>query len=158
MKIWTTNGRRQACARIWICVLLLCGLFCRSSCASHDTCADASRSRRTEKARRPSPAGHGDVADAGAGSRERSALCGARSVAQIVRLMQKNKSFEPHILVVPAGSSVEFPNRDPFFHNVFSLFEGKRFDLGLYEAGTSRGWCDLTGPGSATFSAISIRR
>jgi plastocyanin len=55
-----------------------------------------------------------------------------------LRLVQKNKSFEPHILVVPAGSLVEFPNRDPFFHNVFSLFEGKRFDLGLYEAGTSR--------------------
>jgi hypothetical protein len=52
--------------------------------------------------------------------------------------VQKNKSFEPHILVVPAGSMVEFPNRDPFFHNVFSLFEGKRFDLGLYEAGTTR--------------------
>jgi len=33
---------------------------------------------------------------------------------------------------------VDFPNHDPFFHNVFSLFEGKRFDLGLYEAGTSR--------------------
>jgi hypothetical protein len=33
---------------------------------------------------------------------------------------------------------VEFPNRDPFFHNVFSLFEGKKFDLGLYEAGTTR--------------------
>ena len=58
--------------------------------------------------------------------------------AQIPRLVQKNKSFEPHILVVPAGSMVEFPNHDPFFHNVFSLFEGKRFDLGLYEAGTSR--------------------
>jgi plastocyanin len=55
-----------------------------------------------------------------------------------LRLVQKNKSFEPHILVVPTGSMVEFPNRDPFFHNVFSLFEGKRFDLGLYEAGTSR--------------------
>src|ERR1700732_5438520 len=54
------------------------------------------------------------------------------------RLVQKNKSFEPHILVVPVGSMVEFPNRDPFFHNVFSLFEGKRFDLGLYEAGSSR--------------------
>jgi len=40
--------------------------------------------------------------------------------------------------VVPAGSSVEFPNLDPFFHNVFSLFNGKRFDLGLYEAGTQR--------------------
>ncbi|MGA7560305.1 MAG: hypothetical protein WCF61_16400 [Terriglobales bacterium] len=58
--------------------------------------------------------------------------------AQTPRLVQKNKSFEPHILVVPAGSLVEFPNHDPFFHNVFSLFEGKRFDLGLYEAGTSR--------------------
>src|ERR1039458_5426891 len=57
------------------------------------------------------------------------------SAAQNPRLVQKNKSFEPHILVVPAGSMVEFPNRDPFFHNVFSLFEGKRFDLGLYEAG-----------------------
>jgi plastocyanin len=55
-----------------------------------------------------------------------------------LRLVQKHKSFEPHILVVPAGSMVEFPNHDPFFHNVFSLFEGKRFDLGLYEAGTSR--------------------
>ncbi|MGA2425021.1 MAG: hypothetical protein ABSG07_13540 [Terriglobales bacterium] len=62
----------------------------------------------------------------------------AASPAQIPQLVQKNKSFEPHILVVPAGSMVEFPNRDPFFHNVFSLFEGKRFDLGLYEAGTSR--------------------
>ena len=54
------------------------------------------------------------------------------------RLVQKNKSFDPHILVVPVGAVVEFPNRDPFFHNVFSLFEGKRFDLGLYEAGSSR--------------------
>ena len=54
------------------------------------------------------------------------------------RLMQKNKSFQPHVLVVQVGSKVEFPNRDPFFHNVFSLFEGKRFDLGLYEAGSTR--------------------
>jgi len=54
------------------------------------------------------------------------------------QLVQKNKSFAPHLLVIPAGSMVEFPNRDPFFHNVFSLFEGKRFDLGLYEAGTTR--------------------
>ena len=36
------------------------------------------------------------------------------------------------------GSSIDFPNQDPFFHSVFSLFEGKRFDLGLYEASTSR--------------------
>jgi plastocyanin len=54
------------------------------------------------------------------------------------RLTQKEKKFDPHILVIPVGTAVEFPNHDPFFHNVFSLFEGKRFDLGLYEAGTSR--------------------
>jgi plastocyanin len=55
-----------------------------------------------------------------------------------LQLVQKNKSFNPHLVVVQVGSSVAFPNKDPFFHNVFSLFEGKRFDLGLYEAGTSR--------------------
>lgn len=55
-----------------------------------------------------------------------------------LRLVQHHKSFEPHVLVVPVGATVEFPNRDPFFHNVFSLFEGKRFDLGLYEAGTTK--------------------
>ena len=54
------------------------------------------------------------------------------------RLVQKDKSFHPYLLVIPTGSAVEFPNRDPFFHNVFSLFEGKRFDLGMYEAGSSR--------------------
>ncbi|MGE0405487.1 MAG: hypothetical protein AB7O65_04235 [Candidatus Korobacteraceae bacterium] len=54
-------------------------------------------------------------------------------------LSQKNKQFSQHLLVVPVGSVVEFPNLDPFFHNVFSFFQGKRFDLGLYEAGRSRG-------------------
>jgi len=54
------------------------------------------------------------------------------------RLVQKDKSFHPHVLIVPVGSLVQFPNHDPFFHNVFSLFEGKRFDLGLYEAGSTR--------------------
>jgi plastocyanin len=53
-------------------------------------------------------------------------------------LLQKNKMFAPHLLVVPVGSSVAFPNADPFFHNVFSLFDGRRFDLGLYEAGSTR--------------------
>jgi plastocyanin len=53
-------------------------------------------------------------------------------------LVQKNRTFMPHLLVVPVGSVVHFPNADPFYHNVFSLFNGKRFDLGLYEAGTSK--------------------
>lgn len=53
-------------------------------------------------------------------------------------LTQKDKRFIPELLVVPVRSGIEFPNRDPFFHNVFSLFEGKRFDLGLYQAGETR--------------------
>jgi len=60
------------------------------------------------------------------------------SIQQPPRLVQRQKSFSPHLLVVRVGSPVEFPNQDPFFHNVFSLFDGKRFDLGLYEAGSSR--------------------
>ena len=58
--------------------------------------------------------------------------------SKIPKLVQKNKSFHPSLLVVPVGGKVEFPNQDPIFHNVFSLFEGKRFDLGLYESGTTR--------------------
>jgi plastocyanin len=54
------------------------------------------------------------------------------------QLAQKNKQFVPHILVVEVGSIVAFPNLDPFFHNVFSRFDGKKFDLGLYESGSSR--------------------
>jgi hypothetical protein len=53
-------------------------------------------------------------------------------------LLQKNRTFIPHLQVIPVGSVVQFPNADPFYHNVFSLFEGKRFDLGLYEAGSSK--------------------
>ncbi len=53
-------------------------------------------------------------------------------------LLQKDRMFSPHLLIVPVGSVVRFPNEDPFFHNVFSLFDGKRFDLGLYEAGKTR--------------------
>jgi plastocyanin len=58
--------------------------------------------------------------------------------SRIPQLVQKDKAFHPSLLVIPVGGRVQFPNRDPFFHNVFSMFEGKRFDLGLYESGSSR--------------------
>jgi hypothetical protein len=54
------------------------------------------------------------------------------------RIFQHHKMFEPCLLVVPAGSVVEFPNHDPWFHNVFSVSRSRRFDLGLYEAGTQK--------------------
>jgi plastocyanin len=52
-------------------------------------------------------------------------------------LVQKGKAFVPHILAIPAGSTVTFPNHDPIFHNVFSLSSPAPFDLGLYKAGAS---------------------
>ncbi len=47
-------------------------------------------------------------------------------------LEQKNRQFVTDMLVVPVGSTVTFPNRDPIFHNVFSLSKTKTFDLGNY--------------------------
>jgi plastocyanin len=54
------------------------------------------------------------------------------------QIAQTHKSFDPHLLVIQVGTPVQFPNKDPFLHNVFSLFDGKRFDLGFYEAGSSK--------------------
>jgi plastocyanin len=54
------------------------------------------------------------------------------------QIAQINKSFDPHVLVIQVGTPVQFPNKDPFLHNVFSLFNGRRFDLGFYEAGSSK--------------------
>ena len=54
------------------------------------------------------------------------------------RIIQYHKMFEPRLLVVPAGSIVEYPNRDPWLQNVFSVSRSRRFDLGLYEAGAQK--------------------
>jgi len=51
---------------------------------------------------------------------------------------QRNTHFEPGLVVVPVGSSVQFPNSDPIFHNVFSLSGTRSFDLGYYPKGDSR--------------------
>ncbi len=54
------------------------------------------------------------------------------------RLLQKGKKFIPHVLAITQGTEIEFPNQDLFFHNVFSIHQGKTFDLGLYESGAMR--------------------
>ncbi len=48
-------------------------------------------------------------------------------------MVMKGKAFVPRVVVVPVGGSVEFPNQDPVFHNVFSLSGSNRFDLDLYK-------------------------
>ncbi|HET7250464.1 MAG TPA: carboxypeptidase regulatory-like domain-containing protein [Gemmatimonadales bacterium] len=49
-----------------------------------------------------------------------------------------DKTFAPHVLVVPVGSTVAFPNHDPFDHNVFSVSDSNSFDLGLYGRGEGK--------------------
>jgi plastocyanin len=51
---------------------------------------------------------------------------------------QRNETFVPHVLAIHTGTTVEFPNSDQIFHNVFSLSKTKRFDLGRYAAGRSK--------------------
>jgi len=55
-----------------------------------------------------------------------------------VEMRQQNKRFLPHVLAVPVGASVDFPNFDPIFHSAFSNYSGQTFDVGLYKPGTSK--------------------
>jgi plastocyanin len=53
-------------------------------------------------------------------------------------LDQRNLTFSPHVLAVRVGTTVDFPNNDKVFHNVFSFRDGKKFDLGMYPKGISK--------------------
>lgn len=62
-------------------------------------------------------------------------------------VVQRNKRFEPRVLAVTVGTTVDFRNDDPLFHNVFSLSRPNDFDLGLYKGGTSKSQTfDTPGP------------
>ena len=54
------------------------------------------------------------------------------------RMIQRDKHFIPHVVAIPTGGTVDFPNLDPIFHNAFSTFAGQPFDLGLYQPKTSK--------------------
>ncbi len=69
------------------------------------------------------PAGAGDPPPAG---------------APLPKLSQKNQSFVPRVVAVARGGTVDFPNLDPIFHNVFSVSPTRRFDLGKYPRGHSK--------------------
>ena len=53
-------------------------------------------------------------------------------------MIQKDKTFSPHVLPVLVGTKVDFPNFDPIYHNAFSNYDGQIFDIGLYAPGTNR--------------------
>ena len=63
---------------------------------------------------------------------------GAPAAPQTVTIEQRNSRFDPELVVIPVGSTVQFPNADPIFHNVFSLSRAQSFDLGYYRQSQSR--------------------
>jgi len=67
--------------------------------------------------------------------------------ARAVMVRQRDATFIPRILAVPAGTTVEFPNEDEIFHNVFSMSESTPFDLGLYKRGEAAKQVRFTQPG-----------
>jgi plastocyanin len=60
------------------------------------------------------------------------------AAARTYTMAQQDGTFVPHVLPVPVGSTVEFPNADRVYHNVFSLSKASSFDLGRYPRGQSR--------------------
>jgi plastocyanin len=81
--------------------------------------------------------------------------------ASRAELVQEHETFIPHTLAITRGSTVDFPNSDPFFHNVFSLSRAANFNLGRYQPGQTRGrqftkagivkvYCDIHSHMSAT--------
>ena len=62
----------------------------------------------------------------------------ATMAASRVEMTQQDEAFVPRVLAITRGSTVEFPNADPFFHNVFSLSRAAAFDLGRYPRGDRR--------------------
>lgn len=62
----------------------------------------------------------------------------SKPAAGHAQMVQKNKTFLPHVLPVLTGTTIDFPNYDPIFHNAFSSYSGQVFDVGLYAPGSSR--------------------
>ena len=87
-----------------------------------------------------------------------SASTGAARAPASHVVRQENLAFVPHVLTVLKGSTVEFPNSDPIFHNVFSLSRAASFDLGRYPKGASKSVrFDETGMVNAVLDQLARR-
>ena len=71
---------------------------------------------------------------------ERMAASGPAGTPVVAQISMQDRQFAPRVEVVPLGSRVDFPNQDPFSHNVFSSTSIGAFDLGLYGRGRKEGW------------------
>lgn len=110
--------------------VLLAGVMCVSGWADGVAQRVTGRIAILEKRNKPSPdLGNAVIYLEGPGPAAAPAA---------VEIAITDKEYAPHVVVVPVGSTVRFPNHDPFNHNVFSVSEGNPFDLGLYGRGESK--------------------
>jgi plastocyanin len=56
-----------------------------------------------------------------------------------VAIEQKGREFVPYVTVVQTGTQVNFPNRDPLLHHVYSFSPAKSFEIKLYSGESPRG-------------------
>jgi plastocyanin len=95
----------------------------------------------------------------------KSVASGAPPPVKKAELRQEHETFIPHVLAITRGSTVDFPNDDPIFHNVFSLSGAASFNLGRYPRGQSKSWkftkagivkvfCDIHSHMSATILVL----
>jgi plastocyanin len=104
------------------------------------------RSPPGDHARRPNPADLGMPSTHGPTDRRRSVVYldpAPRAAFDVrdeprARMDQRDEAFAPHVLAIVSGTTVDFPNNDQTYHNVFSLSRTKPFDLGRYAAGRSK--------------------
>jgi plastocyanin len=147
--------RRESLAAPAQRVLVVCLLcfFCVSSAARVSSVAGGAIRGRVELRQppadlepRPDVAGVGIHRGHGPTDRRRSVVYldpAPRAAFDVrdeprARMNQRDEAFIPHVLAVVAGTTVDFPNSDGTYHNVFSLSKSRSFDLGRYPAGRSK--------------------
>jgi plastocyanin len=111
----------------------MAGLLGLLSVAAWQSARVSGRIAILEKNNKPSP----DLGDAVL-YLEGPTNAGAPARPAAVEIAITDKVYAPHVIVVPVGSTVRFPNHDPFNHNVFSVSEPNTFDLGLYGRGETK--------------------
>jgi plastocyanin len=151
------RGGLAACMKSWlsfrvVIVLLLAGSIFAVPSAQLRGTSGTIRGRVELRRPVPAPERRPNVADFGATirretpDRQRSVVYletaprGAFEQAEAGRAMmnQRNETFAPHVLPITTGTTVDFPNGDRIYHNVFSLSKTAPFDLGRYAAGRSK--------------------
>ena len=124
-------------SRLHICSSISAGVIVLTALAAAPACVAAVRGKvELRDSRDPAVKNRGDYSGVAITLKATHGTPPVAAAKAVIR--QKDKTFTPHVLAVPVGTLVDFPNFDPIFHNAFSSYSGQVFDIGLYPPGTSR--------------------